>query len=163
MSYLEQMTYGAGATMEFNAGYERAQEEMRQDLEKLRTELVSARESLAVTQVRLVELQSSSAVRMVSAINPLIDSLVQLMAPQLEKIVESKMQEKIDNLGAIDDERIKNLIQGELDDKVGEEVENYCDNELDISDKVEQAIDNFDFSQIVRREVRNLDFEVSVS
>ena len=162
MSYLEQMTYGAGATMEFNAGYERAQEEMRQDLEKLRTELVSARESLAVTQVRLVELQSSSAVRMVSAINPLIDSLVQLMAPQLEKIVESKMQEKIDNLGAIDDERIKNLIQGELDDKVGESVENYCDNELDISDEIEQAIDNFDFSQIVRREVRSLDFEVKV-
>jgi hypothetical protein len=146
---IENMTYGASATMEFNAGYERAQEEMRQQLENLRTELVSARESLAMTQIRLVDLQSSAAVRMVAEINPLINSLAQLMAPQLEKIVESKMQEKIDNLGAIDDERIKNLIQGEIDDR--------------IEGEVEQAIDNFDFSQIVRREVRSLDFEVSVS
>lgn len=167
MSYLEQMTYGAGATMEFNAGYERAQEEMRQQLENLRTELISARESLAVTQVRLVELQSSAAVRMVAEINPLINSLAQLLAPQLEKIVESKMQEKIDNLGAIDDEKIKNLIQGELDDilddKIQEEVDRYCCNELDLSREIEQTVDNFDFSNIVRREVRDLSFEVSVS
>ena len=50
---IEQMTYGAGATMEFNAGFERAQEETEKQLQEMRVKLQAAQNQAAFACVEL--------------------------------------------------------------------------------------------------------------
>jgi hypothetical protein len=50
---IEQMTYGAGATMEFNAGFERAQEETEKQLREALAKLQAAENRVSLAQVEI--------------------------------------------------------------------------------------------------------------
>jgi hypothetical protein len=185
---LEQMTYGAGATMEFNAGFERAQDETKDELEKLRTELLVARHQcektrgeleelklqrlselhdLKVAQEKLLQLQSSSIVKYVADIQPAINALAGLLRPSIEKQIKEVMH----GLPAMNRELVIGWIKDEFEEREIRQSFNDIDQEIqelktklediDIEDEIESYMDD-NLEDKVKEAVQELSFSVRV-
>ena len=50
-----------------------------------------------------------------------------------------------------------------LEDKVGDQIQSFVDNQLDLDDAVRQALDNIDLDDMVMTAVQELEFNVRVS
>ena len=50
-----------------------------------------------------------------------------------------------------------------LEDKVGDQIQSFVDNQLDLDDAVRQALDNIDLDDMVMTAVQELEFSVRVS
>ena len=50
-----------------------------------------------------------------------------------------------------------------LEDKIGDKIQSFVDNQLDLDDAVRQALDNIDLDDMVMEAVQNLEFNVRVS
>ena len=50
-----------------------------------------------------------------------------------------------------------------LEDKVGDQIQSFVDNQLDLDDAVRQALDNVDLDDMVMTAVQELEFSVRVS
>lgn len=86
----------------------------------------------------------------------LFDHLVEAVAQRvLAKITEG---EAFDN--AMDAWAMNSSV---LEDKIGDRVQSFADNELDLDDAVRQALDNVDLDDMVMSAVQELEFSVRVS
>lgn len=91
-----------------------------------------------------------------SIVGGLLDHLVEAVAQRvLAKITEG---EALDN--AMDAWAMNSLV---LEDKMGDKVQSFVDNQLDLDDAVRQALDNIDLDDMVMEAVQNLEFNVRVS
>ena len=91
-----------------------------------------------------------------SIVGGLLDHLVEAVAQRvLAKITEG---EALDN--AMDAWAMNSLV---LEDKIGDKVQSFVDNQLDLDDAVRQALDNIDLDDMVMESVQNLEFSVRVS
>ena len=50
-----------------------------------------------------------------------------------------------------------------LEDQVGDQIQSFVDNQLDLDDAVRQALDNIDLDDMVMTAVQELEFSVRVS
>ena len=87
----------------------------------------------------------------------LFDNLVEAVAQRvLAKLTEG---EALDN--AMDAWAMNSMV---LEDKIGDKVQSFADNELDISEAVKSALDtDVDLDDLVMTAVQNLEFSVRVS
>ena len=91
-----------------------------------------------------------------SIVGGLLDHLVEAVAQRvLAKITEG---EALDN--AMDAWAMNSLV---LEDKMGDKVQSFVDNQLDLDDAVRQALDNVDLDDMVMSAVQELEFSVRVS
>ena len=91
-----------------------------------------------------------------SIVGGLLDHLVEAVAQRvLAKITEG---EALDN--AMDAWAMNSLV---LEDKMGDKVQSFVDNQLDLDDPVRQALDNIDLDDMVMSAVQELEFSVRVS
>ena len=91
-----------------------------------------------------------------SIVGGLLDHLVEAVAQRvLAKITEG---EALDN--AMDAWAMNSLV---LEDKIGDKIQSFVDNQLDLDDAVRQALDNIDLDDMVMESVQNLEFNVRVS
>ena len=90
-----------------------------------------------------------------SIVGGLLDHLVEAVAQR----VMAKLQEgdTLDNL--VDAWAMNSTV---LEDKIGEGVQSFVDNQLDLDDAVRQGLDNIDLDDMVLESVRGLDFIVRV-
>ena len=90
------------------------------------------------------------------AVAALFDHLVEAVAQRvLAKITEG---EAFDN--AMDAWAMNSMV---LEDKMGDKVQSFVDNQLDLDDAVRQALDNIDLDDMVMTAVQELEFSVRVS
>ena len=86
----------------------------------------------------------------------LFDHLVEAVAQRvLAKLTEG---EALDN--AMDAWAMNSMV---LEDKMGDKVQSFVDNQLDLDDAVRQALDNVDLDDMVMSAVQELEFSVRVS
>ena len=90
------------------------------------------------------------------ALAALFDNLVDAVAQR----VLAKLQEgdTLDN--AMDAWAMNSTV---LEDRIGDKVQSFADNELDLDDAVRQALDNVDLDDMVMTAVQELEFTVRVS
>lgn len=88
----------------------------------------------------------------------LFDQLVEAVAQRVLAKLTSSEDTTLDN--AMDAWAMNSLI---LEDKMGDKVQSYVDNQLDLDDAVRQALDNIDLDDMVMEAVQNLEFNVRVS
>lgn len=179
---IEQMTYGAGATMEFNAGFERAQEETEKQLQEMRVKLQAAENRVSLAQVELdvlrgqlkrekeksglgVGLAELVFPAIVEKLNAEIDRQVraevyranyneQLRAGPSEETIKQWINEGIEN-----SERFYTADQ--VDQKL-DDLKDTIEENLDVEEAVEYYLSN-NLDDEVKSCVRNLEFEVRVS
>ena len=86
----------------------------------------------------------------------LFDNLVEAVAQRvLAKLTEG---EALDN--AMDAWAMNSMV---LEDKIGDKIQSFVDNQLDLDDAVRQALDNVDLDDMVMSAVQELEFSVRVS
>ena len=91
-----------------------------------------------------------------SIVGGLLDHLVEAVSQRvLAKLTEG---EALDN--AMDAWAMNSLV---LEDKIGDKVQSFVDNQLDLDDPVRQALDNIDLDDMVMSAVQELEFSVRVS
>ena len=100
-----------------------------------------------------IETATPSSAETVAA---LFDHLVEAVAQRvMAKLTEG---ETLDN--AMDAWAMNSLV---LEDKMGDKVQSFVDNQLDLDDAVRQALDNIDLDDMVMSAVQELEFSVRVS
>ena len=95
---------------------------------------------------------------MLTLISGLYDKLVADVAQRVITKLTSSEDTTLDN--AMDAWAMNSLV---LEDKMGDKVQSYVDNQLDLDDAVRQALDNLDLDDMVMEAVQNLEFNVRVS
>lgn len=88
----------------------------------------------------------------------LFDQLVEAVAQRVLAKLTSSEDTTLDN--AMDAWAMNSMV---LEDKMGDKVQSYVDNQLDLDDAVRQALDNIDLDDMVMEAVQNLEFNVRVS
>lgn len=86
----------------------------------------------------------------------LFDHLVEAVAQR----VMAKLTEDDTLNNALDAWAMNSLV---LEDKMGDKVQSFVDNQLDLDDSVRQALDNIDLDDMVMSAVQELEFSVRVS
>ena len=88
----------------------------------------------------------------------LLDHLVEAVAQRvMAKLTEGDVT-VLDNL--MDSWAMNSTV---LEDKVGDQIQSFVDNQLDLDDAVRQALDNVDLDDMVMTAVQELEFNVRVS
>ena len=90
------------------------------------------------------------------ALAALFDNLVDAVAQRV--LAKLKEGEDLDN--AMDAWAMNSTV---LEDRIGDKVQSFADNELDLDDAVRQALDNVDLDDMVMTAVQELEFTVRVS
>lgn len=178
----------------FNDGVEAATQKHQADIDRLTNELRVAREAL-------MKLQANDAFTLTRSMHPILEGLAGLLAPQIRKQIDSSLetfsdglaervldrlvnsgmltteitnrfQEKIDELTSLDEERIREIAQGVVEDSdIDDKIESWMDNNFDIddySDKIEETVEESlknmsNLTSTIKDVVRDMSFEVSVN
>jgi uncharacterized protein YaaR (DUF327 family) len=177
---IEQMQYGAEAPMEFNAGYERAQEEHLAELERLRDELLKSRDELVKSRDALARLQDHEAFTMTRNLYPLLEAVGGMLAPILEKrmkdFIELEVDRQLKDRTDIDRELVEGWIRDELENsetyytarEIDSKFESFEDQAIErLADSLELDDRIYDYlssnlSGEVRSVVQELSFSVTV-
>ena len=173
---LDTMTYGAQATNEFNAGFERAQEEHLSELTRLRDELLKSRDELVKTRDALARLQANEAFTMTRNIYPLLEAVGGMLAPIIEKkiqgFIELEINRQLKDQTDVDRELVEGWIRDELEnsetyytadeiDRKLEEIKDDIQEGIDVDEAVENYLSD-NLADQVRDTVRDLSFTVEV-
>lgn len=173
---LEQMQYGAQAPMEFNAGYERAQQEHLAELERLRDELLKSRDELVKSRDALARLQAHEAFTMTRNLYPLLEAVGGMLAPILEKkmqgFVELEVDRQLKDRTDIDRELVEGWIRDELENSETyytaeevdyrlEEMKDDIQESIDVDEAVEDYL-NDNLEDSIRSELKSMTLTVSI-
>lgn len=174
---LEQMQYGANAPMEFNAGYERAQQDTAENLEELKKMLEQSRDELVKAREALAKLQAHEAFGMARMIYPAMEAFGNMLAPIMEKrlkdFVALEVDRRVKDQTEIDREIVTAWIRDELedtelfytasqvDDKLSD-LKDEIENDLDVSDAVEEYMSENLKDEVVNVIKRQVSFSIEV-
>ena len=94
-----------------------------------------------------------------SIVGGLLDHLVEAVAQRvMAKLTADEDNPLLDS--HLDKWAMNSLV---LEDKIGDKIQSFVDNQLDLDDAVRQALDNIDLDDMVMEAVQNLEFNVRVS
>ena len=173
---IEQMQYGAEAPMEFNAGYERAQQEHLAELERLRDELLKSRDELVKSRDALARLQAHEAFTMTRNLYPLLEAVGGMLAPILEKrmkdFIELEVYRQLKDRTDIDRELVEGWIRDELENSETYYTAQEVDNKLedlkgDIQDSIDinETVENYLYDNLedsIRSELKKMTLSLSI-